>query len=109
MFDEVVTWKTLDDIYKLRAKFRKSKTTGGLLAKARNTAIKGINENKVDLKDFWEMGYYLRNTNGTIFNDIKDYIFDSLDTTKATTDLQKRNYRLITPIAARLAEFDKRS
>ncbi len=61
LFNEVLQWDILkNDIGYLRDLFRKERVSGGILAKARLSAIKGINEKTIKLEDFWQMGYYLR-------------------------------------------------
>jgi CRISPR-associated protein Csm1 len=105
LFDEVIKWGKLTNINELRKRFRSSKISGSLLAKARLTAINGL-ENAVKLEDFWKMSYYLRDiTDPQIIKSIERNISKS---TEATSILEKRNYRLITPIASRFAELDKR-
>ena len=104
LFNEVIQWNKVNEINKLRLNFKKTGTTGGLLAKARQIAAKGVDQ-PIKLEDFWKMGYYLRNTNNRVIRDIEKHFNNSINT---TNKLEKRNHRLITPIAARLAELDEK-
>lgn len=85
------------------------KISGGILAKARLSAIEIKSYDAFQLHDFWKMSYYLRDysskTKEEILNNINKYIEYSINT---SDELEKQAYRKILPIAARLAELDKR-
>ncbi len=110
IFDEVVQWNKLNKIQKLRDDFRKvlkGDFTSGKLAKARTVFLPSLEKNVLGIQDFWQLSYYLRDIKANhIIAKINNYLASSVS---ATNDLEKRNWRLIMPIAARLAEFDKRN
>ncbi len=112
LFGEVLDWDVLSEILKLRSDFVKKGRgiiSSGLLAKARQTAARIAGEKGVRLSDFWMMSYYMRNLkskNYTFFSKRhQDLLNKSL---KQSSLLLRRNYKLAFPIAARLAELDKR-
>jgi CRISPR-associated protein Csm1 len=109
LFDEVIKWDMLPSILEMRKLLSKKEITGGMLAKARLSANKLSDNNILRLDDFWKMGYYLRdldaNTKKDILKKTKQYISQSI---QEKDNLKKRTYRKILPIAARLAELDKR-
>ncbi len=112
LFGEVLDWKVFNkEISDLRDTFnkkRKDLITSGLLTKARITSLKIAKDKGLRLSDFWKMGYYMRdfgNQGSKILSDFRHYLNHSL---KENNPVKKRSYRLIFPIAARLAEFDKR-
>ena len=112
LFGEVLDWNVLSEILKLRSDFVKKGRgiiSSGLLAKARQTAARIAEEKGVRLSDFWMMSYYMRNLKGgnyTFFSKRhQGFLSKSL---KQSSLLLRRNYKLAFPIAARLAELDKR-
>ncbi len=109
LLGEVIQWEILTEVNKMRIEFKKKDITGGMLAKARLAANSLKDATVFRLEDFWKMGYYLReldtNAKDRIMRKLLEYMTKSI---KTTDELQKRNYRSILPIAARLAELDKR-
>ena len=80
-----------------------------MLAKARLVSNKLKDTNVFKLKDFWKMGYYLRDlpqyNKKIVLDKINEYMSKSIE---EKDPLKKMNYRSILPFAARLAELDKR-
>ncbi len=113
LFGEVLDWDILKrEVTNLRNDFnRKARNliSSGLLAKARHTAINIADDKGVKLSDFWIMSYYMRNIRGEkhggLLKEHQNLL--TLSTTQKSKQLAK-NYRLIFPIAARLAELDNR-
>lgn len=112
IFNEVISWKKLNETLLFMKKLDQGVTdkSKGLLAKSRQAAIKGIDENKISLKDNWEMSYFLRDCNNTnlveeIRNNIKSFLIKSIT---SIDQKSRRSYRLILPIAARILELEKR-
>ena len=112
IFNEVVSWEQLNEIMGFKKNLNKGVTdkSKGLLAKSRQAAIRGIDENKVILKDSWEMSYFLRDCpNVGLVEEIRNHIKNFLTKSKDSIDKKdKRAYRLILPIAARILELEKR-
>ncbi len=109
LFKEVLDWDILSkDVEELRKLFIKNRVSGGILAKARLTAVRGM-DNKVGLEDFWKMGYYLRDLKKDKDKIQKIIHGNIIKSVNSPGELKKRNYRLITPVAARLAELDNRN
>ena len=113
LFGEILKWEILKkEINPTRSFFvsneKNGTVTSGLLTKARLTSLKFVNDEGLRLSNYWELRYFLRDygkSSETIFNKYQN----QLDQASKTKDpLLKRNYRLIFPMAARLAEFDKR-
>ncbi len=113
IFDEVLSWEMLGKIKKFKVQLAKGVTdkSKGLLAKARQSAINGIEDDQIRLKDNWEIAYYLRDhKDNTIVKKIQDNLIKSskIDGNSPKDQQQKRSLRLILPIAARLTELEKR-
>lgn len=113
LLGEVLKWDILiDNINPLRKKEfsrgSKSILTSGILAKARLTALSSIDDEGLRLLDFWKMGYYMRGYNKDVATSILKKHREFLVISNRKHGLIKRNYRLIFPMAARLAELDKR-
>jgi len=110
IFNEVVKWEILSEIYILRELFKDKLLTGGLLTKARNTINNIEDFRKLRLDEFWKLGYYLRDmkkeNREEILKKLEHYISQSIK--HKTDELTSSNYRKIIPIAARLAELDHR-
>jgi len=112
LFDEVLSWKLLDEVYTFMKDLRKGveKKSKALLANSRQSAIRGILEDIITLKDTWEITYFLRdctdkNNVETIRDKVTWYLKKSA---RCTTIMYKRAYRLVLPISARLIELEKR-
>ncbi|AWV97682.1 hypothetical protein DJ013_05685 [Arcticibacterium luteifluviistationis] len=129
LFGEIIYWYTLQkEIFSLRERFRKGmksekktdshgksittnkevRLTRGLLARARQTAANLSSKNHLDLSDYFKLDYYLRE-NQKLRNEVgKEYRDYLIKAEKSTDELERRNYKMILPIAARLAELDTR-
>ncbi|PKP31006.1 MAG: hypothetical protein CVT99_10970 [Bacteroidetes bacterium HGW-Bacteroidetes-16] len=109
LFGEVLSWDMLEKVYVMRQHLNNKDITGGMLAKARLAANNLKDAHVFRLEDFWKMGYYLRdldsNKKRLVMGKIDDYMTKSI---LEINKLRKRNYRSILPVAARLAELDKR-
>jgi|GEM_PF-1740337 len=107
LFGEVIRWDMMKKIYDLRELLQDQNLTSGLLAKARISANNIIDFNSLGLKDYWEMGYYLRDVKdkNKIIRIIENNIVQSVE---SSDELDQQTYRKILPIAARLAELDSR-
>jgi len=113
IFDEVVNWEMLKEIMRFKRKLRESvdEKSKGLLAKSRQSAIRGIDEEVFSLKENWEIAYYLRNIKEPeLVKTIREKIIKSTEITGNTKleKQRKRSLRLILPIASRLAELEMR-
>lgn len=113
LFDEVITWEILDEIKDFKHQLAQGVTdkSKGLLAKARQSAIRGIEDDQLSLKENWEIAYYLReHKDKTIVKKIRDNFIKSTNVVGNNLKIQqmKRNLRLILPIAARLTELENR-
>ncbi len=113
LLGEVISWDTLDEVIIMRNLFldqlRHSGFTKGLLAKARLSAAQIQEYDKFKLEDFWKMGYFLRNVapreKEMIMKKIEQYIEQSIG---AKSAFERKSYRTILPLAARLAELHER-
>lgn len=123
IFSEVIKWEFLErEIEDLRKEFRRG-ITAGLLAKARLTSKDIADDEGMKLSDYWKMDYYLRDfalNDKAKYDKISKTFRENLNS--STKELEKlkqninkdevkikaKNYRLIFPIAARLAELDNR-
>lgn len=107
LFGEVIKWEILNDIEDFMKKLQRQKISGGILAKARNTALSIENYDRLKLEDFWKMGYYLRDVKDKqlIISEINKFIENSIN---AQEQLEKKSYRSILPMAARIVELNKR-
>lgn len=116
LFDEVIPWIILKEIFSFKNLLNKGvdDKSKALLAKSRQSAIRGIDEETITLKENWEISYFLRDCNNKdVVNDIryniKKYISRSISySTDSYGRMYKRAYRLIMPIAARILELEKR-
>lgn len=109
IFDEVIKWNRLNEIFNLKDNLKNNITpqSKGLLSKSRLSAIKGIDENQISLKDFWEIAYYMRhlkNQKQEIIKKINKNINDSC--LLNISEQERRTLRLILPIASRLCELE---
>jgi CRISPR-associated protein Csm1 len=114
LFNEVVSWDFLEKIQHFKSVLNRgvNSKSKALLAKSRQSAIRGIDENKISLKENWEISYFLREYTAIqnvieIRNEIRNNIEHSI--LPITTKKNKRAYRLILPIAARLLELKLRT
>ena len=113
LFGEVLDWNILKHkIQKLRTDFNKyggALISSGLLAKARQTAARMSESDALKLSDFWELSYFMRNikgkSHGNLLKQHQELMNQSASQSKP---ILKKNYRLVFPIAARLAELDNR-
>ncbi len=113
LFGEVLSWKVLkEEIKDLRTDFNKrgrDLISSGLLAKARHIAVQMSEREAIKLSDFWELGYFMRNIrkggNNFFWRKYQDLMKKSAF---QEDSMLRRNYRLVFPIAARLAELDNR-
>jgi CRISPR-associated protein Csm1 len=113
IFDEVISWEILKEIKHFKVQLAADVTgkSKGLLARARQSAISGIDDDQISLKENWEIAYYLRDhKDKRIVKEIRDNIIKSSEEKgKNPKEKQlKRSLRLILPIAARLTELEKR-
>ncbi|MEO1627804.1 MAG: hypothetical protein AAFV25_21830 [Bacteroidota bacterium] len=126
LLGELVRWRFLHGkISELRERFNrfaKHLLTSGLLAKARHTSLRVLDQEGLNLSDYWKLNYYMRNFNEPsrrAYNRPMDQRYSGariladyrrcLDQSRRETQpLLQRNWRLIFPLAARLAEFDQR-
>jgi len=109
LFGEVIKWEMLKEIFEMRKQLGQKNITGGMLAKARLSANTISNFDAFKLEDFWKMGYYLRDLDEQSKSSILNKIDSNISKSIEEKDLQKKqNYRKILPLAARLAELDKR-
>jgi len=118
IFDEVVSWNLFKETQEFKAILGHgvSSKSKGLLAKARQSAIRGIEDDVVTLKENWEMSYFLRDCDKQdVVEKIRTIIKANLNksvtiqNSNAINQLNKRAYRLILPIAARLKELEMRN
>ncbi len=125
IFGKVVKWEVLrENIYDIREalqplqpnrkgelKFNQDiqkAISGGMLARVRFNTLKALDDEGLRLSQYWELGYFMRNY-GEIGQDLLCIYRDHLDDSFNETDnLKKLNFKLIFPIAARLAELDNR-
>lgn len=106
LFGEVIKWKFHDYVEEFALKLQKQRISGSILAKARNTALSIENYDRLKLDDFWKMGYYLRDIKDKqLIKDINEFIEKSIN---AEDELEKKSYKSILPIAARIVELNKR-
>lgn len=112
LLGEVLHWDLFEkEILKTRNEFNKydkALVSSGLLAKARQTAVKISEQKGITLSDLWKMGYFMRDF-GKKGVDIQTKHRKQLQKSLSESNkLISKTYRLIFPVAARLAEFDSR-
>ena len=112
LLGEVLHWDLFEEeILKTRNefnKYNKALISSGLLAKARQTAVKISEQKGITLSDLWKMGYFMRDF-GKKGADIQTKHRKQLQKSLSENNkLKSKTYRLIFPVAARLAEFDAR-
>lgn len=113
LLGEAISWDTLDEVMIMRdlliEQLHHRGFTKGLLAKARLSATQIQEYNKFKLEDFWKLGYFLRNVAAKdkerIMNKIEKYIEHAIAT---NDEFERKSYRTILPLAARLAELHER-
>ncbi len=122
IFGEIFDWNIFKkELQEMRKDFifllNKNIISAGLLAKARQRANSVMNRSGIRLSDYWEINYYMRPPKSTKLkpwqkdkrnNLLKKYNKLLTKADKEKNPLFKRNYKLVFPFAARLAELDKR-
>ncbi len=117
IFGEVISWRMLKKVFDLKRILLRNvdKKSKGLLAKVRQSAIKGIDKDQITLKENWEIAYYLRDIkNESVAKKLMEQIRENIrlsvqvDGNSMQEKKEKRNLRMILPIAARLTELEKR-
>lgn len=112
VFGNVLKWNFLeDDVQWLRQKFNFNREviSSGLLAKARFTALESLDDEGLRLSTYWKMAYFMRNVDKRDSYLILEKYQKSINASTHTNDeLIHNSYRLIFPVAARLAELDNR-
>jgi CRISPR-associated protein Csm1 len=112
LFGEVLDWDLFEShVLTTRKDFNKHAKgliSSGLLAKARQTAVKVSEQKGIKLSDLWKMEYFMRDL-GQKHKSLKERHRQHLKLSlKEENKLKRKTYRLIFPVAARLAEFDSR-
>jgi len=133
IFGEVIKWEVLEnqinEIREVLQPFKQLRSgkkvidrdiqkaiSGGLLARVRFNTLKAIEDSGMRLSQYWELAYFMRNYGGDgqdILKEYRNHIDVKLTPEEENLSedykkLKKRNYKLIFPIAARLAELDNR-
>lgn len=112
LFGEVLDWDIFQkEIQPMRSKFAKEANkviSNGMLAKARQTAAKVSEQEGITLSDLWLMGYYFRDAGHGGKGLLKEHRKQLTKSLSERNTLKSQSYRLIFPVAARLAEFDDR-
>lgn len=113
ILNEVIPWNHMHEIEQRRQTFGKYLQSGimtkGMLEQARRSIQAIKNFETFEMEDFWKLSYSLREMDNAKSKTILDWLKDDIGSSiSAPLTLEKKTYRLRLPLAARLAEFDKR-
>ncbi len=121
IFGEVIKWRFLEnEISEIRRELQPvnyngrrnqekvQAISGGLLAKARFKTLDVIEGDGLRLSHYWELSYFMRNYGKDGQKTLAKYRNHLNQASNAPDEFTARNYKLIFPIAARLAELDNR-
>ncbi len=113
IFNTVIKWHDWEAILDVKVKLESfvPKSAKSLLMNARKAALKKENIEKIELSDFWELAYHLREVNkqgkNKELNDILNTFEKHLNQAIDDPDKDYR-YRFFFPIAARMVELETR-
>jgi len=111
IFNIVISWNDWPEINRVKNYLEKfvPNNARSLLMNARNAVLNKENIEKVELSDYWELAYYLREVRNQgkqeDLNKILDFFEIQLNKSIDSGDLR---YRYFFPIAARLVELETR-
>jgi len=112
LFNTVIKWDDWNDIEDIKSKLRVfvPRNAKSLLMNARKAVLNKNSIEKVELSDFWELAYYLREIRdkgmGKELNEILSQFEKLIDLSINKNDVR---YRFFFPIAARLIELQIRN
>jgi len=113
IFNTVIKWQDWEEIMNVKLQLESflQKCAKSLLMNARKAVLKNENIEKIELSDFWELAYHLREVNkqgrSRELNDILNTYEKHLNQAIDDPDKDFR-YRFFFPIAARMVELETR-